>query len=524
MTTLITGSSRPVVVYVTPSGGQAASAGFFLLIAADVAAMAPGTNTGAAHPVGGEGEDLAKTISEKVTNDAAALIRSLATQRGRSVEWSEKAVRESSSYTEKEALEKKLIDVVAGDRGELLKALDGRTVKRFDGREEMLHLDAPEIIEVSPNAGDRLLSAIAHPNIAYLLMLLGMVGIYFELAHPGAILPGVLGGVSILLALFALSVLPVNFVGVLLIILAIGFFVAEVKVTSYGLLAAAGLVSFVFGSLMLIDSPIPALRVGLSVILPTALFVAAVVIFLLSRVLRVHRTAPITGAEGLVGEIAEVRGAGRPGRRQGVRSRRVLGRGVGCTAGAGRSRPGGGRRRQAAPGRARGRSLRPQRFPMIEEVTMPQFPVGLALLVFFGLVLFFKWINILNEYERGVVFRLGRVLTEAQGAGVRVRVLADRPHGQGQPADGGARRPAAGRDHARQRLGQGERGRLLPRHEPDAGRSSRSRTTSTRPRSSPRRRCARCSARSSSTTCCRSARSSTCACRRSSTSTPTRGA
>jgi membrane-bound serine protease (ClpP class) len=306
MTTAITAASRPVVVYVTPSGGQAASAGFFLLVAADVAAMAPGTNTGAAHPVGGEGEDLAKTISEKITNDAAALIRSLAEQRGRSVEWAEKAVRESSSYTENEALEKKLIDLVAGDRSELLKALDGRKVKRFDGREEVLQLDTPEIIEVAPNAGDRLLSAIAHPNIAYLLLLLGMVGIYFELAHPGAILPGVLGGVSILLALFALSVLPVNFVGVLLIILAIGFFVAEVKVTSYGLLAAAGLVSFIFGSLMLIDSPIPALRVGLSVILPTAVFVAAVIIFLLSRVLRVHRTAPITGAEGIVGEVAEV--------------------------------------------------------------------------------------------------------------------------------------------------------------------------------------------------------------------------
>jgi membrane-bound serine protease (ClpP class) len=306
MTTIITTSARPVVVYVTPSGGQAASAGFFLLVAADVAAMAPGTNTGAAHPVGGEGEELAKTISEKVTNDAAALVRSLATQRGRSVEWAEKAVRESLSYTEKEALEKKLVEIVAVDRGELLKALDGRTVKRFDGREETLRLDAPEIVEVEPNGGDRLLSAIAHPNIAYLLLLLGMVGIYFELAHPGAILPGVLGGIAILLALFALSVLPVNYVGVLLIVLAIGFFVAEVKVTSYGLLAAAGLVSFVFGSLMLIDSPIPALRVGLSVILPTALFVAAVVIFLLSRVLRVHRTAPVTGAEGLVGEIADV--------------------------------------------------------------------------------------------------------------------------------------------------------------------------------------------------------------------------
>ena len=306
MTTIITNASRPVVVYVTPSGGQAASAGFFLLVAADVAAMAPGTNTGAAHPVGGEGQDLAKTIAEKVTNDAAALIRSLAEQRGRPVEWAEKAVRESLSYTEKEALEKRLIEIVAGDRGELLQALDGRTVRRFDGREEKLHVEAPEIVEVAPNAGDRLLSAIAHPNIAYLLLLLGMVGIYFELAHPGAILPGVLGGVSILLALFALSVLPVNFVGVLLIILAIGFFIAEVKVTSFGLLAAAGLVSFILGSLMLIDSPIPALRVGLSVILPSALFVAAVVIFLLSRVVRVHRTTPITGAEGIAGEIAEV--------------------------------------------------------------------------------------------------------------------------------------------------------------------------------------------------------------------------
>jgi membrane-bound serine protease (ClpP class) len=308
MTTAITEAERPVVVYVTPGGAQAASAGFFLLIAADVAAMAPGTNAGAAHPVGGEGEDLGKTIAEKVTNDAAALMRSLAEQRGRSVEWAEKAVRESLSYTEKEALDKKLIDLVAKDRGDLLRALDGRTVKRFDGREEKLTLDSPEIVVVAPNAGDRLLSAIAHPNIAYLLMLLGMVGIYFELAHPGAILPGVLGGVSILLALFALSVLPVNFVGVLLILLAIGFFIAEVKVTSYGLLAVAGLVSFVLGSLMLVDSPFPAMRVGISVVIPAALFVAAVVMFLLTRVLRVHRTAPLTGAEGLIGEVGDAVG------------------------------------------------------------------------------------------------------------------------------------------------------------------------------------------------------------------------
>ncbi len=312
MTTAITSARRPVVVYVTPTGAQAASAGFFLLIAADVAAMAPGTNAGAAHPVAGEGAELSKTMAEKVTNDAAALIRSLATQRGRSSEWAEKAVRESLSYTEREALDKKLIDVVATDRAELLKWLNGRTVKRFDGRSETLDLSAPEVVKIAPTAGDKLLSAIAHPNIAYLLLLLGMVGIYFELSHPGAVLPGVLGGVSVLLALFALSVLPVNYVGVLLILLGIAFFVLEVKVASYGLLTTAGLVSFVLGSLMLIRSPFPAMRVGLAVVLPTAVAVACIVIFLLSRVLRSHRERPLTGAEGLVGQIADVVAACAP--------------------------------------------------------------------------------------------------------------------------------------------------------------------------------------------------------------------
>ena len=305
MTTAITAARRPVVVYVTPAGAQAASAGFFLLMAADVAAMAPGTNAGAAHPVGGEGAELAKTIAEKVTNDAAALVRSLATQRGRSAEWAEKAVRDSTSYTEREALEKKLIDVVSNDRGDLLKWLDGRTVKRFDGKPEKVETSAAEVVVVAPNTGDKLLSVIAHPNIAYLLMLLGLVGIYFELSHPGAILPGVLGGVALLLALFALSVLPVNYVGVLLILLGISFFVLEVKVASYGLLTVAGLVSFIFGSLMLIRSPFPALRVGLAVVLPTALAVAFVVIFLLARVLRSYRRQPLTGAKGLVGEFGE---------------------------------------------------------------------------------------------------------------------------------------------------------------------------------------------------------------------------
>ncbi len=305
MTTAITSAERPVAVYVTPTGGQAASAGFFLLMAADVAAMAPGTNTGAAHPVGDQGAELPKTISEKVTNDAAALIRSLATQRGRSAEWAEKAVLESLSYTEREALEKKLIDLVAGDRGELLAALDGREVTRFDGTKLTLALAAPEVVPVGPNTSDKLLSVIAHPNIAYLLLLLGMLGIYFELSHPGAILPGVLGGISLLLALFALSVLPVNYAGILLILLAIVFFIAEVKVTSYGLLAVAGLVSFILGSLMLIDSPFPMLRVSLSVVLPSAVVASAVILFLLTRVLRSHRAQPVTGEEGIIGEIGE---------------------------------------------------------------------------------------------------------------------------------------------------------------------------------------------------------------------------
>ena len=305
MTTLITSAQRPVVVYVTPSGGQAASAGFFLLVAADVAAMSPGTNTGAAHPVAGEGQEMPETLSEKVTNDAAALIRSLAEQRGRPVEWAERAVRESLSYTEREALEKGLIDLVAGSRGELLQMLDGRTIRRFDGREETLEMGTVQVVEVLPNAIDRLLSVIAHPNIAYLLFMLGLVGIYFELSNPGAIFPGVLGGIALLLALFALSVLPINYVGALLILLGIVFFVLEVMVTSYGLLTVAGLVSFVLGSLMLVDSPVPGMRVSLAIILPTAAVVAFLVVFLITRVVAAFKVRPLTGAEGLVDKIGE---------------------------------------------------------------------------------------------------------------------------------------------------------------------------------------------------------------------------
>lgn len=305
MTRAITSTRRPVVVFVTPAGAQAASAGFFLLVASDVAAMSPGTNTGAAHPVGLEG-DLPKTIAEKATNDAAALIRSLAAQRERSVDAAERAVRSSLSYTATEALERNLIEVVAADRRELLSRLDGRTVRRFDGRQETLHVGRAAIQLLPPNAIDRLLMTIAHPTIAYVLFLLGVLGLTFELTHPGFVAPGVLGALSLLLALFALSVLPVSWVGLLLIVLAIGLFVAEAWVTSYGLLTIAGLVSFVLGSLMLVGSPFGEPRVGLPTVLPAAVVLAGLMLFLMTRVARTRRMKPVTGAEGMVGEMGDV--------------------------------------------------------------------------------------------------------------------------------------------------------------------------------------------------------------------------
>ncbi|MBI4511584.1 MAG: nodulation protein NfeD [Deltaproteobacteria bacterium] len=307
MATAITSSERPVVVHVTPFGAQAASAGFFVLISADVAVMSPGTNTGAAHPVPlGEQPEASKEMLAKVTEDAAALVRSLAQRRGRDVTWAEKAVRESLSYTAREALEKGLIDAIAADRAELLGLLDGRPVVRFDGRRETLRTRGAEVVLVKPTFADRLLMVIADPNVAYLLMVLGALGLFLELVHPGSILPGVLGGVSILLALFAFSVLPINYVGVLLITLALGLLVAEAFITSHGLLAVAGLVSFVLGSLMLVESPVPGWRIGLGLILPTALVVGGLLLLLVSRAVRARRLRAMTGLEGLVGETGEV--------------------------------------------------------------------------------------------------------------------------------------------------------------------------------------------------------------------------
>ncbi len=307
ITSAITGSPVPVAVYVAPAGAQAASAGFFILMSADVAAMAPGTNTGAAHPVGGKGENLPEDVREKATNDAAAMVRSLVQHRGRDPELAEKAVTESLSFTAEEALEKGLVDLVVPSLDELLDELEGRTIHRFSGAETTLELEPVLVTEVDPTPAERFLSVLANPNVAYLLMALGMLGIYMELSHPGAILPGVVGVIAILLALYSLSVLPVNLAGAALMVVAVVLFMLEVKVTSYGLLTVGGLVSFVLGSLMLFDAPIPDMRVSLGVILPTAVVMAVVTVFLLSRVLAAHRRPPLTGREGLVGERGEAR-------------------------------------------------------------------------------------------------------------------------------------------------------------------------------------------------------------------------
>jgi membrane-bound serine protease (ClpP class) len=268
ITTAITTSPVPVVVFVNPPGARAASAGFFILLAADVAAMAPGTNTGAAHPVGGQGENLPEDVRDKVTNDAAAMVRSLAEQRGRNPETAERTVIESISLTAEEALEEGLIDLIATDIHDLLEQLNGLEVTRFGGDAETLDLDELQMVEIEPSFAERLFSVLANPNIAYLLMALGALGLYVEITHPGGILPGVVGVIFLLLGLYSVSVLPISWAGVALIFVAVMLFILEVKVTSYGLLTVGGVISFVLGSLMLFDGPIPDMRVSMGVVLP----------------------------------------------------------------------------------------------------------------------------------------------------------------------------------------------------------------------------------------------------------------
>jgi membrane-bound serine protease (ClpP class) len=312
MTTAILGSRVPVVVYVAPSGAQAASAGFFLLMAADVAAMAPGTNAGAASPVGGQGEDLPETMKAKVTQDAAAFVRTLAERRGRNVEAAEATVTEARSYTAEEALDKGLVDLIAPDLKDLLEKLDGRQVARDRGEPRTLATAEAPVEEVEMSLFQRILAVIAEPTVAYLLLSLGGLGLIVELYNPGSIFPGVVGAICILLAFFGLSVLPVNHVGVALILLGLLFFVAEIKVTSYGLLTVGGVTCLVLGGLMLIKSPEPALRVSLQAIVSLAVVALLLVGMLMFLVVRSHHRQVSTGAEGLLHERGEARSALAP--------------------------------------------------------------------------------------------------------------------------------------------------------------------------------------------------------------------
>jgi membrane-bound serine protease (ClpP class) len=298
-------AKTPVAVFVGPSGNRAASAGFLITIAADVAAMAPGTHIGAAHPVSGSGEKVDDVMAKKMASDVAGYARTLAAQRKRNVSLVEQAVIDSRSFTEQEALTATppLIDLVANDVPDLLRKLEGRTVVRFDGRSQTLHTAGASTTFVEMTWPQRVLSAIAHPQIAYLLLTLGTLGLTIELWSPGAILPGVAGGICLLLAFFAFQVLPVSYAGVLLILFGLMLLVLEIKVTSFGLLGVGGVLSLFFGSIMLIDSPLPELQVGLRLIVPITLGMACVLLFLVRLAVLAQRGRSITGDAGMLDEI-----------------------------------------------------------------------------------------------------------------------------------------------------------------------------------------------------------------------------
>lgn len=302
-------SNIPVIVYVGPKGARAASAGAIITIAADVAAMAPGTNIGAAHPVSigtsGEKSGENKTMVEKVTNDAVAYVRSIARMRGRNEKWAEDAIRKSISTPAEEALKKGVVDLIANNLTDLLTKLDGKKVKKNSTTFVLRTKDA-NIVKKPMGFRYRLLSKISNPNVAYILMMIGLAGLYFELASPGAILPGVIGGISLILAFFAFNTLPVNYAGIALILLAIVLFIAEIKVPSFGLLTVGGVISFILGSILLFRTPELYAKVSLGVILPIAILFSAFFVICIYLVIKVHRRPAVTGMEGLVGDIAEV--------------------------------------------------------------------------------------------------------------------------------------------------------------------------------------------------------------------------
>ena len=302
MVKAILNSPIPVVVFVGPRGAGAASAGVMVTVAGHVAAMAKGTNIGAAHPVTAGGKDIGGTMNEKVVNDMASYSRGIAEQKGKNGRWVEKAIRESVSITAEEALEKKVVDLVVEDMDDLLKSLDGRAVDMPAGK-VTLKTTGLKKINYKPDFRDKILKIISDPNIAYILMMIGLAGLYFELSHPGAVFPGVIGAISLILAFFSFQTLPVNYAGLILMLLAVIFFIAEVKVASYGILSIGGLIALTLGSLMLFDH----MRVSLKLMMPTILLVGGFFVIVAGIAFRALRRKPTGGAEGLMGEIGVVK-------------------------------------------------------------------------------------------------------------------------------------------------------------------------------------------------------------------------
>lgn len=298
----ILSANIPVVVYVYPSGARAGSAGVFITLSAHIAAMAPGTNIGAAHPVGLGGTDTSKVMWEKITNDAAAFVRTIAEKRKRNVKWAEKAVRESISSTETEALKENVIDLIAKNMDELLEKIDGMKVEIATG-EKVLHTKGAEQKFVEMNWREKLLALISDPNIAYILLMLGIYGVLFELYNPGSIFPGVIGAICLILAFYSLQALPINYAGLALILLGIILLILELKITSHGLLTIGGVISLLLGSIMLINSPFEFMQISLTVIITAVALTVLFFMFAIGMALRAQRRKPTTGMEGIIGEV-----------------------------------------------------------------------------------------------------------------------------------------------------------------------------------------------------------------------------
>jgi membrane-bound serine protease (ClpP class) len=308
----ILASPVPVIVYVAPSGARAASAGFFILESADIAAMAPGTNTGAAHPVIFGGEKMDQVMKEKMENDAAAFMRSFVSKRGRNLELAESAVRQSKSFTDQEALKEHLIDVVAPDVQDLLKQLDGRKVTRFNGSTTVLDLANQRVRALDMSVKQRILDFIMDPNVAFILFAIGMLALYVEFNHPGAILPGVVGFIFILLAVFAFNILPTRYAALILIVAAFVLFILDAKFATHGVLTAGGIALMILGALLLVDAPIPEMRVRLLTALAVSVPIGVITVFLVGLVIKARRGKVVTGLQGLIGEVGVARTSLQP--------------------------------------------------------------------------------------------------------------------------------------------------------------------------------------------------------------------